>query len=77
MKNHNPEEIWIDKQEILMRLHISTRTLQTWRSKGIIPFARIGKKIFYKESDLMNLLNTHVRQDSKAIRSGAPYENST
>ncbi len=77
MKNYNPEEIWIDKQEIMMRLHISNRTLQTWRSKGIIPFARIGKKIFYKESDLWDLLNSHVKQGSKTIRSGAPYEDST
>ena len=77
MKNENPDEIWIDKQEIMMRLHISNRTLQTWRSKGILPFARIGKKIFYKESDLRNLLNAHVRQDSKTVQSRAQYGNST
>jgi Helix-turn-helix domain len=77
MKDQKPEEIWIDKQEIMMRLHISNRTLQTWRSKGILPFARIGKKIFYKESDLRNLLNAHVRQDSKTVQSRAQYGNST
>jgi len=77
MKNYNPEEIWIDKQEIMMRLHISNRTLQTWRSKGILPFARIGKKIFYKESDLRDLLNAHLRRDSKTVLSRAQYGNST
>ena len=77
MKEEKPEEIWIDKQEIIMRLHISNRTLQTWRSKGILPFARIGKKIFYKESDLRNLLNAHVRRDSKTVHSRAQYGNST
>ncbi len=74
MNNEKPEEIWIDKQEIMMRLHISNRTLQTWRSKGILPFSRIRKKIYYKESDLINLLNSHVRHNpnslTKRTRSG-------
>ena len=77
MKDQKPEEIWIDKQEILMRLHISNRTLQNWRSKGIIPFARIGKKIFYKESDLTNLLNTHIKQDIHSVLSRTKSGNST
>ena len=77
MKDQTPEEVWIDKQEILMRLHISNRTLQTWRSKGIIPFARIGKKIFYKESDFRNLLNAHVRQKSNSALSREQYGNSS
>ena len=77
MKNENGDETWIDKQEIMMRLHISNRTLQNWRSKGILPFARIGKKIFYKESDLSNLLNTHVNQKSNTVLSRAQYGNST
>ncbi|HMC85998.1 MAG TPA: helix-turn-helix domain-containing protein [Chitinophagaceae bacterium] len=77
MKNEKPEEIWIDKQEIMMRLHISNRTLQTWRSKGILPFARIRKKIYYKESDLRNLLNTHVSMESKSVLSRKQYGNSS
>jgi predicted site-specific integrase-resolvase len=77
MKNENTDEIWIDKQEIMMRLHISNRTLQTWRSKGIIPFTRIRKKIYYKESDLRNLLNARVRQKPNPIQSREQYGNSS
>ena len=78
MKNENAiEDVWIDKQEIMMRLHISNRTLQNWRSSGLLPFARIGKKIFYKESDLKNLLNAHVKQKSNSVLSRAQYGNST
>jgi hypothetical protein len=77
MKDQIPEEIWIDKQEIMMRLHISNRTLQTWRSKGILPFARIGKKIFYKESDLRNLLNAHLRHKPHPVLSREQYGNSS
>jgi len=50
------DDYWIDKQDILIRMHISCRTLQRWRSKGILPFSRIGRKIYYKESDLRKLL---------------------
>jgi hypothetical protein len=77
MKNEITEETWIDKQEILMRLHISNRTLQNWRSKGILPFARIGKKIYYKESDIRKLLETHITQRSRFIGSGLKSGNST
>jgi len=77
MKNEKPEDIWIDKQEILLRLHISNRTLQIWRSKGILPFARIGKKIFYRESDLRNLLNAHIRNDTNSGLSRVKFEDSS
>jgi predicted site-specific integrase-resolvase len=77
MKNEKTEDVWIDKQEVMIRMHISDRTLQTWRSKGIIPFSRIGKKIYYKESDLRNLLNAHVRHDSKSVQSRTQYGNTT
>jgi hypothetical protein len=77
MKDEKSEEIWIDKQEIMMRLHISNRTLQTWRSKGILPFTRIRKKIYYKESDLRNLLNAHMRQKSNSALSREEYGNSS
>jgi hypothetical protein len=49
-------EFWLDKQDILERMHISSRTLQSWRSLGILPFIKIRKKIYYKESDLRRLL---------------------
>lgn len=36
-----------DKQDILQLFHISNRTLVTWRKNGIIPFLKIGGKIYY------------------------------
>jgi len=59
-----PGEVWLDKQDILTRMHISSRTLQTWRSSGMIPFSRIGRKIFYRESDLNKLYTQHLRNHS-------------
>ena len=56
----NSKEKWIDKQDILTRMHISDRTLQNWRSKKLIPFSRICGKIFYRESDLQRLLENNL-----------------
>ena len=53
-------ESWLDKQDILTRLHISSRTLQRWRSEGIIPFTKVRGKIYYKESDLKILLGKSI-----------------
>ena len=58
-KHIDPEiDFWMDKREVLEKLHISSRTLQTWRSKGQIPFKKIGRKIYYWYSDLIELLKT-------------------
>jgi hypothetical protein len=64
-KHFPVDEILLDKQDILMRMHISARTLQIWRSEGILPFARIRKKIYYRESDLRALLSQHFLINKK------------
>lgn len=55
-------EIWLDKQDILQRLHISSRTLQNWRSSGLLPYSKIKGKIYYKETDLEILLLQHRKK---------------
>jgi helix-turn-helix protein len=52
---------WLDKQEIMERMHISSRTLQKWRSKGLLPYSPIGGKIYYPESGLEKLLLDNLR----------------
>ncbi len=61
----DPAFHWIDNHDIMMRLHISMRTLQSWRSKGWLPYSRIGKKIFYRESDLNDLLRKNMKSGIK------------
>nr|WP_294908719.1 helix-turn-helix domain-containing protein [uncultured Lacibacter sp.] len=41
------DEPMYDKQDILLHFHISERTLATWRKNGIIPFLKMGGKIYY------------------------------
>jgi hypothetical protein len=51
-----PLEDWIDAQIVMQALHISPRTLQTLRTNGTLPFSRIGRKLFYKRSDILRIL---------------------
>jgi len=42
----------LDNQDLCLLLHISPRTLQRYRSDGILPFIKRGQKIYYKASDV-------------------------
>jgi hypothetical protein len=48
---------WLDNQDVMQALHISPRTLQTLRSNGILPFSRIGNKIYYRRQDILKILS--------------------
>ena len=52
---------WVDSQIILQNLHISPRTLTRLRASGRLPFSKIGKKIYYKKSDVEKMLNENYR----------------
>ena len=49
-------EDWIDGQEVMQKLKISPRTLQTLRSNGTIPYTRIGHKLYYLKQDIERIL---------------------
>ncbi|GAA6466022.1 helix-turn-helix domain-containing protein [Bacteroides thetaiotaomicron] len=49
-------EEWIENAELSHRLNISLRTLQSNRERGVIGFSTIGRKIYYKISDVEKLL---------------------
>ncbi len=46
---------WLDGQEVCDLLHITPRTLQTYRDNGTIPYSRIGNKMYYKPDDMARL----------------------
>lgn len=48
---------WIDSQDVMQKLHVSVRTLQSWRTNGLLPYSRINNKIYYRKSDILSLLN--------------------
>jgi hypothetical protein len=50
------KDSWIDNQDVLQILHISKRTLQTFRDNGTLPYSKIKGKFYYKVSDVEQLL---------------------
>lgn len=50
---------WIDNQDVMQTLHISKRTLQTYRDNGTLPHSKVQGKFYYKVSDVEELLQSN------------------
>lgn len=48
---------WMNSREAAELLMVTRRTLQNYRTNGMVKFSRLGGKIYYKRSDLQDLLN--------------------
>jgi len=42
----------LDNQDVSRLLHVSHRTLQRYRTEGLLPFFKLGQKIYYRTSDV-------------------------
>ena len=58
-------EKFIDNSEFIRLMKISKRTAQIWRDEGRISFSQIGAKIYYKISDVEDLLKKHYIKASE------------
>jgi len=56
-KIQSVKDVFLDNQEFLQVMNISKRTAQTWRDSGIISYSQVGAKIYYRVSDIEELLN--------------------
>ena len=54
-----------DNQDLCMLLQISKRTLQRYRSIGVLPYKTLGKKTYYSEEDVLQFLSAHVKEFRK------------
>lgn len=52
-----PDQIWYDNQEFLQIMNISKRTAAYWRTEKVISYSQVGNKIYYRLSDIMDLLH--------------------
>ena len=50
------QDTFIDNCDFIQKMKISKRTAQTWRDEKRISYSQIGAKIYYKLSDVENLL---------------------
>lgn len=55
--NNQNKEKWFDNDDVCSLLQISKRTLQSYRDSGILPYSQIGRKCYYRISDIENLIN--------------------
>lgn len=49
-------EHYLTDRQLSQKLNISRRTLQDYRTQGIISYIHLGGKILYRESDIEKLL---------------------
>ena len=56
---------WLHNGDVCKLLNISKRTLQHYRDTGVLPFAQVGHKCYYKREDVERLLQTKIKK-SKA-----------
>lgn len=64
-KEKEPQEKWLDNQELMQLLKISKRTAQHYRDSGLISFSQVGNKIYYKMADVEELLKKHYNKAFK------------
>ena len=57
-------ERYLTDKELVEKLSVSKRTLQTWRNEGFISYYSLGGKIIYKESDIEEMLSRHFKKGS-------------
>lgn len=61
-KNKLGGEVLLDNQDLCFMLKVSKRSLQRYRSRGILPYFQIGKKTYYQESDVKLFIEKHINK---------------
>lgn len=56
------EDDTMDNQDVCMLLRVSKRTLQRYRSDGLLPYRMHRHKTYYRRSDVEMFINTHMRE---------------
>ena len=52
----------MDNQDVCMLLHVSKRTLQRYRSDGLLPYRMHRHKTYYRRADVELFISTHMRE---------------
>lgn len=49
----------LDNQDVCQILQISKRSVQRYRSSGMLPYITLRGKIYYRKTDVVEFLNSH------------------
>ena len=52
-------ERFLTDKEVSLRLKVSRRTLQEWRTNGQIAYITLGGKVLYRESEIQQILEKY------------------
>lgn len=55
LRNADAEEKVLTRKEVLKELDICSKTLTNWVNGGKIPYTRIGRRLYFLKSELLNL----------------------
>jgi|GEM_PF-3941927 len=47
---------WVDNKSVMQMLNCSVRTMQSLRSKGLLPYAKLNGQVFYRRHDIVAAL---------------------
>lgn len=56
------EDDTMDNQDVCMLLHVSKRTLQRYRSDGLLPYRMHRHKTYYRRSDVEMFISTYMKE---------------
>lgn len=66
-ENQRPaNEILLDDKDVMEKLKICKRTLASMRAEGIIPYSKIGRKIIYRWSDILEIVDKYRVPSTKS-----------
>ena len=60
--DNQDKEQWLSNEDVCKLLQISLRTLQSYRNNGILPYSQIGRKCYYRVSDVEQLINQSKKE---------------
>ncbi|WP_459186739.1 helix-turn-helix domain-containing protein [Parabacteroides sp. APC149_11_2_Y6] len=61
----------LDNQDLAFLLKVSFRTIQRYRTKGVLPYFNIGHKIYYRATDIRAFVRE--RADSQSYKQFEKY----
>ena len=60
--DNQDKEQWLGNEDVCALLQISLRTLQSYRDSGMLPFSLIGRKFYYRVSDMQQLIDNSKKE---------------
>lgn len=53
---HELEKLYYDNADMMRLFSVTARTLQRWRDDGIVPFKKLGGRIYYHAQQVDDLM---------------------